>query len=109
MEYGEWPLEASRNLDKAKIAIPPNNILRISMKPNISGKPYKKDVLAGTSNLMIWSDNDVANDFTTMKNESGEQAYHPKFMVCGMEAYKVRLFYHYLCKFIHRTLVVGSY
>ena len=54
-------------------------------------KPYKKDVLAGTSNLMIWSDNDVANDFTTMKNESGEQAYHPKFMVCGMEAYKVRL------------------
>ena len=40
---------------------------------------------------MIWSDNDVANDFTTMKNESGEQAYHPKFMVCGMEAYKVRL------------------
>ena len=42
MEYGEWPLEATRNLDKAKIAIPPNNILRISMKPNISGKPYKK-------------------------------------------------------------------
>ena len=22
---------------------------------------------------MIWSDNDVANDFTTLKNEDGEQ------------------------------------
>jgi len=49
---------------------------------------YKKEVLSNTSNVMIWSDNDVANDFTTLKNESGEQAYHPKFLVCGMEAYK---------------------
>ena len=52
---------------------------------------YKKEVLSNTSNVMIWSDNDVANDFTTLKNESGDQAYHPKFLVCGMEAYKVRM------------------
>ena len=29
--------------------------------------PFKKEVLAKVSNLMIWSDNDVANDFTTLK------------------------------------------
>ena len=52
-------------------------------------QPYKKDVLSMTSNLMIWSDNDIANDFTTLKTESGDPAYHPKFIVCGMEAYKV--------------------
>ncbi len=34
----------------------------------------KAEVLAGASNLMIWSDNDVANDFTVMKDETGEQA-----------------------------------
>ena len=37
---------------------------------------------------MIWSDNDVANDFTTMKLENGEQAYHPKFLQCGMQVYR---------------------
>jgi len=33
----------------------------------------KVDVLSKVSNLMIWSDNDVANDFTTLKTEAGEQ------------------------------------
>ena len=51
-------------------------------------KTFKKDVLAQTSNLMIWSDNDVANDFTTMKNEEGEQAYHRNFLLCGMEMFR---------------------
>ena len=37
---------------------------------------------------MIWSDNDVANDFTTLKLENGEQAYHPQFIQCGMEVYR---------------------
>ena len=32
--------------------------------------PFKKEVLAKVSNLMIWSDNDVANDFTTLKLDS---------------------------------------
>ena len=30
-------------------------------------------MLSKVSNLMIWSDNDVANDFTTLKAEDGEQ------------------------------------
>ena len=33
----------------------------------------KVDLMSKVSNLMIWSDNDVANDFTTMKNEDGSQ------------------------------------
>ena len=37
---------------------------------------------------MIWSDNDVANGFTTLKLENGEQAYHPQFIQCGMEVYR---------------------
>ena len=37
---------------------------------------------------MIWSDNDVANDFTTLKLENGEPAYHPQFIQCGMEVYR---------------------
>lgn len=37
---------------------------------------------------MIWSDNDVANDFTTMKNETGDQKYHPNFLQCGMRTYR---------------------
>lgn len=49
---------------------------------------YKRRVLSQASNLMIWSDNDVANDFTTLKNDSGEPAYHPKFLMCGMETYR---------------------
>ena len=30
--------------------------------------------------LMIWSDNDVANDFTTLKDQNGDQAYPPPFL-----------------------------
>ena len=48
----------------------------------------KADCMAKVSNLMIWSDNDVANDFTTMKNEDGDQAYHPNFLQCGMRTYR---------------------
>ena len=51
-------------------------------------KPYKKEISAMVSNVTIWSDNDVANDFTTMKNKSGAQAYHPMFIQCGMEVYR---------------------
>jgi hypothetical protein len=48
----------------------------------------KQEVLANTSNLMVWSDNDVANDFTTMKTAEGQQKYHPQFLVCGMRVYR---------------------
>ena len=38
--------------------------------------------------LMIWSDNDVANDFTTMKDQNGDQAYPPAFLQVGIEMYR---------------------
>ena len=37
---------------------------------------------------MIWSDNDVANDFTTLKDQEGGQAYPPAFLQCGIEVYR---------------------
>ena len=48
----------------------------------------KVTVMSKVSNLMVWSDNDVANDFTTMKNEDGTQRYHPNFLKCGMRTYR---------------------
>ena len=55
---------------------------------NVFSTPGKVSVLSRVSNLMIWSDNDVANDFTTMKNEDGSQTYHPHFLKCGMRTYR---------------------
>ena len=40
---------------------------------NVFSREGKVDVLSKVSNLMIWSDNDVANDFTTLKTAAGEQ------------------------------------
>ena len=54
----------------------------------VFSKEGKVDVVARVSNLMIWSDNDVANDFTTMKKVDGEQKYHPNFLQCGMRTYR---------------------
>ena len=48
----------------------------------------KVDIMSKVSNLMIWSDNDVANDFTTMKNNDGTQKYHKNFLQCGMRTYR---------------------
>ena len=49
---------------------------------------HKSKLMASASNLMIWSDNDVANDFTVMKNEDGTQKYHPYFLRCGIRTYR---------------------
>ena len=38
--------------------------------------------------MMIWSDNDVANDFTTLKDKDGNQAYPKQFIKCGIEVYR---------------------
>ena len=37
---------------------------------------------------MIWSDNDVANDFTTLKDQNGEQAYPAAFLQAGIKMYQ---------------------
>ena len=55
---------------------------------NVFSSPYKSKLMASVSNLMIWSDNDVANDFTVMKNEDKTQKYHPNFLQCGIRTYR---------------------
>jgi len=53
---------------------------------------YPKDVadtLSRSSHLMIWSDNDVANDFTTLKKADGSQAYTPSFLRVAMRVYRM--------------------
>ena len=37
------------------------------------------EVLSHVPNLMIWSDNDVANDFTTLKDKNGGQVWSSFF------------------------------
>lgn len=46
-------------------------------------------VLSRSSHLMIWSDNDVANDFTILKKKDGSQAYTPQFIRVGMRVYRM--------------------
>lgn len=46
-------------------------------------------VLSHTSHQMIWSDNDVANDFTVLKKKDGSQAYTPSFLRVGMRVYRM--------------------
>lgn len=46
-------------------------------------------VLSRSSHLMIWSDNDVANDFTVLKKKDGSQAYTPSFLRVGMRVYRM--------------------
>merc|ERR1711915_797605 len=45
-------------------------------------KKMTRSSLQQGSHLMIWSDNDVANDFTTLKDQEGEQAYPAAFLQC---------------------------
>ena len=59
------------------------NIYRKTWNPRMTRESLQKGC-----HLMIWSDNDVANDFTTLKNVDGEQAYPAPFLQCGIEAYR---------------------
>ena len=54
---------------------------------NVFSLEGKVKIMSKVSNLTIWSDNDVANDFTTMKSNDGSQKYHPNFLQCGMKEY----------------------
>mmetsp|Transcript_39474 Transcript_39474/g.64692 ORF Transcript_39474/g.64692 Transcript_39474/m.64692 type:complete len:298 (+) Transcript_39474:2-895(+) len=53
----------------------------------VYGLPPQHRMYRHGSHLMVWSDNDVANDFTTRKKEDGTQGYHPAFLQCAMETY----------------------
>ena len=48
-------------------------------------KKMTRSSLQQGCHLMIWSDNDVANDFTTLKDQAGDQAYPPAFLQSGTE------------------------
>lgn len=43
--------------------------------------------LARNSHLMIWSDNDVANDFTEKMKKNGQQYFSDQFVMCAMRVY----------------------
>jgi len=47
-----------------------------------------RECLQQGCHLMIWSDNDVANDFTTLKDQNGEQAYPAAFLQAGIKMYQ---------------------
>ena len=51
-------------------------------------KKNTRECLQQGCHLMIWSDNDVANDFTTMKDQNGDQAYPPAFLQSGINMYR---------------------
>ena len=52
------------------------------------GMPATRSVLAQSSHLMLWSDNDVANDFTeATKKGSDEQKYSDQFIKSAMGVY----------------------
>jgi len=52
------------------------------------GLPATRSVMAQSSHLMLWSDNDVANDFTeATKKGSNEQKYSDQFIQSAMGVY----------------------
>ena len=46
------------------------------------------EALAHSSHLMLWSDNDVANDFTILRKPDGTQAYSPQYLRVAMTVYQ---------------------
>merc|ERR1719221_2577946 len=45
--------------------------------------------LARSSHLMIWSDNDVTNDFTVARNPDGSQEFDPDYLKVAMDVYRM--------------------
>ena len=50
--------------------------------------PKVAQALSHASHLMIWSDNDVANDFSCMRSKDGTQAYTPAYLRVAMTTYQ---------------------
>jgi len=52
--------------------------------------PGVRKALAHASHLMLWSDNDVANDFTVLKSavDPSKQAYPAGLLRCAMDVYR---------------------
>merc|ERR1712048_875833 len=49
----------------------------------------KANVLSHTSNLMIWSDNDITNDFTSARKPDGSQEFEPTYLRLAMQVYQM--------------------
>merc|ERR1712216_988460 len=47
-----------------------------------------KAILAKGQRMLMWSDNDIAADFTNLRDENGNQAYHPELLRCAMKCYR---------------------
>lgn len=46
-------------------------------------------VLARWQRMMLWSDVDIASEFTSFKDDQGEQAYNPEFLKAAMRGYRM--------------------
>jgi len=52
-------------------------------------RPETAVALAHASHLMIWSDNDVTNDFTVLRKPDGSQEYLPEYLSVAMRVYRM--------------------
>eukprot|EP00929_Paragymnodinium_shiwhaense_P097462 TRINITY_DN5912_c0_g1_i1.p1 TRINITY_DN5912_c0_g1~~TRINITY_DN5912_c0_g1_i1.p1 ORF type:complete len:507 (+),score=67.87 TRINITY_DN5912_c0_g1_i1:92-1612(+) len=52
------------------------------------GLPSTAKTFSHASHLMIWSDNDVTNDFTVARNPDGSQMYSPEYLTVATSVYR---------------------
>jgi len=84
--FGE-EYEALNDKEKVKMKKRAKAVLRKKYRETWNKNMTRSSLQQGC-HLMIWSDNDVANDFTTLKDQDGNQAYPPAFLQCGIEVYR---------------------
>ena len=79
--------EAMKKVNRERMKKRARALLRKKYRETWNKKMTRESLQKGC-HLMIWSDNDVANDFTTLKNVEGGQAYPAPFLQCGIEVYR---------------------
>eukprot|EP00928_Gymnodinium_smaydae_P029647 TRINITY_DN22271_c0_g1_i1.p1 TRINITY_DN22271_c0_g1~~TRINITY_DN22271_c0_g1_i1.p1 ORF type:complete len:600 (-),score=42.08 TRINITY_DN22271_c0_g1_i1:196-1995(-) len=65
-----------------------SHYLQESYRATWAGTSVAK-AMANTSHLMIWSDNDVSNDFTVLRNSDGTQYYLKDYLQVAMGVYRM--------------------
>mmetsp|Transcript_48509 Transcript_48509/g.128546 ORF Transcript_48509/g.128546 Transcript_48509/m.128546 type:complete len:564 (-) Transcript_48509:134-1825(-) len=48
-----------------------------------------REVLKKGQHMMLWSENDMANGYTLLRDEKGEQVYHPQLLRCAFACYRM--------------------
>mmetsp|Transcript_14917 Transcript_14917/g.29275 ORF Transcript_14917/g.29275 Transcript_14917/m.29275 type:complete len:501 (+) Transcript_14917:27-1529(+) len=71
---------------KNKVTVEATEELREAYR-YVWGLEATKKVLCQGSHLMVWSDNDVANDFTELDDKQGNQFYSSEFITSAMHVY----------------------